>query len=102
MIQTFGHSLKPLILKGELKVISQKYYDTYLVRRLSLVCFHYVGHILQVMSALSMNNNVKQFPFDILGWFSNRTGTSVDDGARKSNNWLDQLQSGKLSTGSRV
>ena len=27
---------------------------------------------------------------------------SVDDGARKSNNWLDQWQSGKLSTGSRV
>ena len=26
----------------------------------------------------------------ILGWFSNRTGTSVDDGPRKSNNWLDQ------------
>ena len=38
----------------------------------------------------------------LLGWFSNRTGTSVDDGTRKSNNWLDQWQSGKLSTGSRV
>ena len=25
-----------------------------------------------------------------IGWFSNRTGTSVDDSARKSNNWLDQ------------
>ena len=37
-----------------------------------------------------------------LGWFSNRTGTSVDDGARKSNNWLDRWHSGKLSTGSRV
>ena len=37
-----------------------------------------------------------------LGWFSNRTGTSVDDGARKSNNWLDQWQSDKLGTGSRV
>ena len=37
-----------------------------------------------------------------LGWFSNRTGTSVDDGARKWNNWLDQWQSGKLSTGSHV
>ena len=36
----------------------------------------------------------------ILGWFSNRTGTSVDNGARKSNNWLDQWQSGKLGTGS--
>ena len=35
-------------------------------------------------------------------WFSNRTGTSVDNGARKSNNWLDQWQSGKWSTGSRV
>ena len=38
----------------------------------------------------------------ILGLFSNRTGTSVDDGARNSNNWLDQWQNGKLSTGSRV
>ena len=37
-----------------------------------------------------------------LGWFSNRTGTSVDDGARKSNNWLNQWLSGKLGTGSRV
>ena len=37
-----------------------------------------------------------------LGWFSNRTGTSVDDGVHKSNNWLDQWQSGKLDTGSRV
>ena len=39
---------------------------------------------------------------EILGWFSNSTGTSVDDGARKSNNWLDQWQSGKLGTRSRV
>ena len=38
----------------------------------------------------------------LLGWFSNRTGTSIDDGARKSNNWLDQWHSGKLGTGSRV
>ena len=38
----------------------------------------------------------------IIGWFSNGTGTSVDDGARKSNNWLDQWQSDKLGTGSRV
>ena len=37
-----------------------------------------------------------------IGWFSNRTGTSFDDGARKSNNWLDQWQSEKLGTGSRV
>ena len=28
--------------------------------------------------------------------------TSVDDGARKSKNWLDEWQSGKLGTGSRV
>ena len=34
--------------------------------------------------------------------FSNRTGTSVDDGARKWNKWLDQLQHGKLGTRSRV
>lgn len=50
--------------------MSPKYHDTYLVCRLSLVCFHYVGHILQVMSAITLNNKVKQFPFDILksGW----------------------------------
>ena len=36
----------------------------------------------------------------LLGWFSYRTGTSVDDGTRKSNNWLDQWQSRKLGTGS--
>ena len=41
-------------------------------------------------------------PSGIIGWFSNRTGTSVDDGARKSNNWLDQWQSGKSDTESRV
>ena len=27
-----------------------------------------------------------------LGWFSNRTGTSVHNGVRKTNNWLDQWQ----------
>ena len=37
-----------------------------------------------------------------IGWLSNRTGTSVVDGARKSNNWLDQWQRGKLRTGNRV
>ena len=40
--------------------------------------------------------------FPIIGWFSYRTGTSVDDSARKSNNWPDQWQSDKLGTGSRV
>ena len=38
----------------------------------------------------------------ISGWFSNRTGTSVDDDARKSNSWLDQWLNGKLGSGSRV
>ena len=38
----------------------------------------------------------------LLSWFSNRMGTSVDDGARKSNKKLDQWQSGKLGTGSLV
>ena len=38
----------------------------------------------------------------IIGWFSKRTGTSVDDGARKSNNWVGQWLCGKLGTGSRV
>ena len=37
-----------------------------------------------------------------IGWFSNITGTLVDDGARKSNNWLDRWLNGKLGTGSRV
>ena len=39
---------------------------------------------------------------NIIGWFSNRTRTSVDDGAHKSNNWLDQWQNGKLNTWSHV
>ena len=38
----------------------------------------------------------------LTGWFSNRTGTSADDGARRSNNWPDQWQSGILGTESRV
>ena len=50
---------------------------------------------------LSFSFNGTRFKV-LLGWFSNRTGTSVDDGVRKSNNWLDQWQSGKLGTGSRV
>ena len=40
--------------------------------------------------------------FPITGWFSNRTETSVDDGARKSSTWLDQWQIDKLGTGSGV
>ena len=38
----------------------------------------------------------------IVGWFSHRMGTSVDVCAGKSNNLLDQWQSRKLRTGSRV
>ena len=34
--------------------------------------------------------------------FSNRTGTSVDDGARKSINWPDQWQSDKLGTENQI
>ena len=41
-------------------------------------------------------------PWASLGWLSNRTGTSLGDGARKSNNWLDQMQSGKSGSGSGV
>ena len=37
-----------------------------------------------------------------IDWFSNWTGTSVDNGPRKSNNWLDQWLSGKLDTESRT
>ena len=38
----------------------------------------------------------------MLSWFSNRTGTSFDDGARKSNKWHDQWPSEKLGTASLV
>ena len=41
-------------------------------------------------------------PWASLGWLSNRTGTWLYDGARKSNNWLDQMQSGKSGTGCGV
>ena len=57
---------------------------------------------------LSFHDNNAQMLDTLLtiGWFSNRTGASVDDGARRSKNWLDhwldQWQSGKLGTGSRV
>ena len=34
--------------------------------------------------------------------FTNRTGTLVDEGARKSKNWREQWQRCKLDTGSRV
>ena len=37
-----------------------------------------------------------------IGWFSNKTGMSVDNSTCKSSDWLDQWQSGKLSTGSHV
>ena len=33
----------------------------------------------------------------VTGWFSNWTGTSVDNDAQNPNNWLDQWQSGKAS-----
>ena len=42
------------------------------------------------------------FDEKVLGWFNNKTGKSVDDGARKSNNWVDQWKSGKLGAESRV
>ena len=38
----------------------------------------------------------------VLGRFNNRTGTSIDNCARKLNNWLDQWQSSKLDTRSSV
>ena len=38
----------------------------------------------------------------LLGWFNNRTGTSVDNCARKPNNWLDQWQKDNLGTESRI
>ena len=68
--------------------------------------------VLQITSKLSVVQTVSVLILDF--WerisgdrvetllFSNRTGTSVDNGVRKSNNWLDQWQSDKLGTGSRV
>ena len=47
-------------------------------------------------------NGHKLRDIGLIDWFSNRAGTSVDDGGRKSNNWLDRWQSDTLSTGSRV
>ena len=46
--------------------------------------------------------DIPNFCLGTIGRFSNKTGTSVDDGARKSNNWFDQRQSGKLGTGSHA
>ena len=54
------------------------------------------------LSNLMYPTQLHGWPREKLGWFSNRTGTSFDDGARKSNNWLDQWQSEKLGAGSRV
>ena len=44
----------------------------------------------------------RRFSHIIIGWFSNRTGTSDDDSTQKLNNWLDKWQTGKLGTGLRV
>ena len=55
------------------------------------------GCVSRVINILSSYHDLKT-----IGRFSNRTGTSFDNGARKSNNWLDQWQSGKLGTRSRV
>ena len=46
--------------------------------------------------------DIPNFCLGTIGRFNNKTGTSVDDGARKSNNWFDQWQSGKLGTGSHA
>ena len=51
---------------------------------------------------ININCNSSRALWLLIRWFSNRTGTSVDDGARKSNNWLDRWLSGKLGTGGRV
>ena len=40
--------------------------------------------------------------FERFPWLSKRTGSSVEDGARKSISWLDQWQTAKLGTGSCV
>ena len=71
------------------------------------------SHTLNIEPAVRKNSSPKYWIFtsvlvgssprsSLLGWFCNRTGTSVNDDARKSNNWLDQWHSGKLSTESRV
>ena len=51
---------------------------------------------------INTNCNSSRALWLLVGWFSYRTGTSVDDGVRKSTNWLDQWLSGKVGTGSRV
>ena len=53
-----------------------------------------------------LNNKSKNPKFDAFAMDdkrrSKRTGTSVYNGACNLKNWLDQWQSGKLGTGSRV
>ena len=56
-------------------------------------------HVDFKASDLWDTNSVRRF---MLPTRLNRTETSADDGARKSNTWPDQWQSGKLGTGSRV
>ena len=58
--------------------------------------------MLQLMLAVSHIIILPYLTSLLLGSFNNRTATSVDDGARKSNKWLDQRQRGKLGTGSSV
>ena len=63
---------------------------------------HYLLIYLFIYLFKSYGINFCEWCKMLLGWFSNRTGTSVDDGVRKLNNWLHQWESRKLGTGSRV
>ena len=63
---------------------------------------HYLLIYLFIYLFKSYGINFCEWCKMLLGWFSNRMGTSVDDGVRKLNNWLHQWESRKLGTRSRV
>ena len=67
-----------------------------------MVTFKPIALLTQAIAELVQNGDylflIYPYPVCLLSV----CGTSVDGSTRKSNNWLDQWQSGKLSTGSRV
>ena len=75
-------------------VISRRNGDVskcWLFHRAELGCGPQEFNSREIHQQLSRNNRVWNHPVVTslsIGWFSNRTGTSVDDSVRKSNNWL--------------
>jgi len=63
---------------------------------------HNIRILCPIILMLLTNTYRQPAQLFVIRLISNRTGTSVDDGARKSNNWLDQWQGGKLDIESRV